>query len=237
MVLGAIGVAAGSIAIPLPAVSIANSVASLSQGVGAQQQNSESQGDSSSVDPDDPRLAKFMLRAHCSDEDDSPLGTSRWSCGTLYLDDPDPSLRKFEDGHEFSGFYVEYPGKAKPLGLVSTTKNDPPELNWIYTNKDTMALEYGGRSQSLPHITGPWDWIYDEERGTFEDWEWFGALEETEGSCVLYYDQDDDRLSSIRGERKVLECSLERILLLQGVFGRKCGTSLKNYSCRHFVVP
>ncbi|KAK0463621.1 uncharacterized protein EV420DRAFT_1099736 [Desarmillaria tabescens] len=219
MVLGAIGVAAGSIAIPLTAVSTATSVASLSQGVGAQQQNSGSQGDSSSADPNDPRLAKFTLRAHCSDEEDSPFREEIEDKqvilrnGKLYLDDPDPSRRKFEDGHEFSGFYVEYPWKAKPLGLVSTIKSNPPELNWIYVNEDTMALEYGGRSQSLLHLAGPWNWTDDEERVTFEDWEGFVALEETKCSWVLYYDQDDDRLSGIRGERKALECSLERILL------------------------
>jgi hypothetical protein len=65
-VLGILGVAAGSVAIPLAAVSTATSVAGISQGASAQQAGA--QGGGGGADPkDDPRVAKFSLRVNCED--------------------------------------------------------------------------------------------------------------------------------------------------------------------------
>jgi len=130
----------------------------------------------------------------------------------LYLDHPDPAHRRFHDGHPFAGFYLEYPSEVKPapLGLVSTISQDPPELNWIYVNKNTLEIKYGNKSQSLPHIVAPWDWTEDRQGLTLEGWEGFVALEETSGTWVLCYDREDDHLKSIRRHRRVLECALER---------------------------
>lgn len=62
-VLGIVGVAAGSVAIPLAAVSIATAVTGISQGVSASQNGGASE---QAADPkDDPRLAKFSLRVSC----------------------------------------------------------------------------------------------------------------------------------------------------------------------------
>lgn len=129
------------------------------------------------------------------------------------MDDPDPANRHFADGHPFSGFYLEYPIEGKPLALVSTIKPDPPELNWIYVDKNTLQLTYGNKTQSLPHIYGPWDWTEDMQAVTLEDYEGFVALEESEGSWILCYDRNDDHLKSLRETRRVVECSLERRLL------------------------
>jgi hypothetical protein len=46
-----------------------------------------------------------------------------------------------------------------------------------------------------------------------EGWEGFVALEESEGTWVVCYDREDNHLRSVRGRRRVLECSLERKVL------------------------
>lgn len=61
-IIGLVGVAAGSVAIPLSAVSTATSVAAISQGASAQSAGGQGAGDAK----DDPRLAKFSLRASCA---------------------------------------------------------------------------------------------------------------------------------------------------------------------------
>jgi hypothetical protein len=96
---------------------------------------------------------------------------------------------------------------------VSTIKSDPPELNWIYVNKDTLELTYGNKTQSLPHIFAPWDWTEDMQAATLEGWEGFVALEESEDNWILCYDRDDSQLEGHRGTRRVVECSLRRSML------------------------
>ncbi|KAK0232179.1 hypothetical protein EDD85DRAFT_774900 [Armillaria nabsnona] len=220
MVVGVIGVAAGAVAIPLAAVGAATSVASIAQGAGNQQRAAENNNNNNSApkeaDKNDPRLAKFTLYAHCSEE--APL--KEFVEGKqvvlrdhkLYLADPDMEKRK-EGGHGFAGFFIQYPWNSKPMGLVSTIQPDPPELNWIYVDKDTLVVTYGGKTQSLPHIVGPWDWTENQEKMTFEGWEGFVAMEESEGIWVLCYDQDEDLLVGVKGDKRVQECTLTRKVL------------------------
>ncbi|KAJ7460160.1 hypothetical protein FB451DRAFT_506498 [Mycena latifolia] len=65
---------------------------------------------------------------------------------TLCLDDSDPSHRTFDDGYPGAGLDLDYPA----IGLVSTISTDPPELNWIYADGDTLELKYGNKSASRP---------------------------------------------------------------------------------------
>jgi len=223
-VIGIIGVAAGSVAIPLSAVSTSTSVVAISQGVSAQQRGASGGGggDDAEADKSDPRLAKFNLVAKC--EPQTSAGSSALKLvngkivvlrkGRLFLDAADPDYRIFSDGHPFSGFYIDYPVGKKPLGLVSTISRDPPELNWIYADDDTLELKYGNKTASVNHIHGPWDWTADQQGLMLEEWEGFVAVEESPGVWGLYYDQDDDHLSSsgIAENRRVVECSLQRQL-------------------------
>src|ERR1700761_6624459 len=85
--------------------------------------------------------------------------------------------------HPFTGFYVMYPDDdrdPKERGLVSTISNDPPMLNWIYVDKNTLELKYGNRTQSIQQIVGAWDWTEDEAGVTLDGWEGFCAVEEEE---------------------------------------------------------
>lgn len=94
---------------------------------------------------------------------------------------------------------------------MSTISNDPPMLNWIYVDRNTLELRYGNRTQSIEHIVGPWDWTEDEVGVMLECWEGFVAVEEKDGWAV-YYDINDDRLDNGKkvGGKRVLQCSLER---------------------------
>ncbi|KAF8150249.1 hypothetical protein B0H34DRAFT_667276 [Crassisporium funariophilum] len=131
----------------------------------------------------------------------------------LYLDALDEKYRIFSDGHAFSGFYLEYPAGKKPLGLVSTISRDPPELNWIYVDRNTLHVKYGNKTQSIDHIHGPWDWTSNQAGLILEDWEGFVAVEESPGVFFLCYDQNDDHLESLGEKKRVVECNLQRHLL------------------------
>jgi len=69
-VLGILGVAAGSVAIPLAAVSTSTAVVGISQGVSAQQRGAGG-GGGEEADKDDPRVAKFNIVVECTDTQSS----------------------------------------------------------------------------------------------------------------------------------------------------------------------
>ncbi|KAH8833097.1 hypothetical protein DL96DRAFT_1523407 [Flagelloscypha sp. PMI_526] len=226
MVLGIIGTVIGTAAVPMAAVAVPNSavgvatsVVGLSQGFSNQQEAASKDGKDVTNPKEDPKLAKFNLHVHC-ESDSSARSRVHGKIVVLkdrkmYLDDPNPSKRKFKDAHPFSGFYIEWPFGVKPppQALVSTIKPDPPELNWIYIDKDTLQLGYGTKSQSLPHTCYPWDWTEDQQSLVFDGWEGFVALEETPGVWVVCYDANDDHLKKVRKGRRVLEVSLDRKVL------------------------
>jgi hypothetical protein len=115
-----------------------------------------------------------------------------------------------------------YPDESRvptERGLVSTISVDPPMLNWIYCDKQSLELRYGNRTASIEHVVGPWDWTEDESGVLLEDWEGFVAVEEDEREdglkWAVYYDKYDDDLGNGRkvdGKRR-LQCSLERRIL------------------------
>lgn len=101
------------------------------------------------------------------------------------------------------------------LGLVSQVADDPPLLNWIYVDKDTMELKYGNKSTSITHNVGPWDWTEDESAIMFDELESFTAVEDpTTKKWQVYVDMRDDSLEQVipKGRRK-LQISLKRILV------------------------
>ncbi|TFK22927.1 hypothetical protein FA15DRAFT_688143 [Coprinopsis marcescibilis] len=215
-IIGILGVACGSVAIPLAATATATSVVGISQGVSAQQRAAAGD-DSGEADKEDPRLSKFNLLVQSEDQSSSARHLLQNKCivlrqGKLYLDGADPNYRIFSDGHPFSGFYLDYPAGKKPMGLVSTISREPPELNWIYADRSDGCVKYGNKSASINHIHGAWDWTPDKTRLTLEEWEGFVAVEESPGVFFLAYDQNDDHLASLGEKRRVVECCLQRVL-------------------------
>lgn len=82
-------------------------------------------------------------------------------------------------GHKFNGYYFKYPSEQGYQGMVSTIQDDPPMLNWLYVDKDTGAVNYGSRKDTVGHIIGPWGWSEDEQFLTMDEDDWrFIAVEE-----------------------------------------------------------
>ncbi|KAJ9628675.1 hypothetical protein H2203_002577 [Taxawa tesnikishii (nom. ined.)] len=194
------------------------------------------------------RMLKFHLDVLCS----QPSRRARELHGgivvlrndKLYIEEQTASrMPKTRDGneqHPFTGFYLSYPDEDRPMtrGLVSTVSRDPPMLNWIYVDKDTMELKYSNRSGSIAHHVGDFDWTTEHPTDsnpscvTFDGWEGFVAVEETSnppvsrdsslasstsrdrdgqrGEWALYFDMQDDGLKGYKMGRRTLEVSLQR---------------------------
>jgi len=118
------------------------------------------------------------------------------------------------DYHPFTGFYLAYPDDERPYtrGLVSTISVDPPMLNWIYIDKDTLELKYASRSGSIKHHVGSFDWTSEDDDSsiTFDEWEGFLAVEEEPERWALYFDFNDDGLKGHKTGKKKVEISLVR---------------------------
>lgn len=85
------------------------------------------------------------------------------------------------------------------MGLVSQVQDDPPLLNWIYIDKNTMEIKYGNKSASIEHSIGPWDWTEDEGQVVFDDMEAafinaFYAVERLSGQWQLFFDMNGNQL-------------------------------------------
>jgi hypothetical protein len=89
--------------------------------------------------------------------------------------------------------------------------DDPPQLNWIYVDKDTYEVKYGLKKDTIGHITGPWNVTPIDRRLTFDGWEGWIVVEETEGVWALYFDVDDDGLDTKVGlDKRIMEIELTR---------------------------
>lgn len=105
------------------------------------------------------------------------------------------------------------------MGLVSQVADDPPLLNWIYIDKDTLEIKYGNRSASIEHHVGPWEWSEDEEQVIFDDMEAafsnaFYAVEKARGQWQLYFDLNGDALDEyIPRNMKKLLVQLHRTMI------------------------
>lgn len=126
-------------------------------------------------------------------------------------DDPD---RLEEEGHLFAGYFFPFPDKKwgrKGDGYVTTIADDPPQLNWVYVDKDTYEIKYGLRVDAEPHIVGPWNCTPIDKRLTFDGWEGFTVVEVEENKWQLFYDVDDDGLEKkVPMSKRIMEIELTR---------------------------
>ncbi|KAJ6555428.1 hypothetical protein DFH09DRAFT_1165352, partial [Mycena vulgaris] len=174
---------AGSVAIPLSAVSTAPSVAATSQGASAQQS-----GGQQKTILDWPSLAF----------EGADSGVRKDLDGKIVV------LRNRKTATPFRNSYLDYPVGAKLLRLVSTISKDPPQLNRIDTDNDTLELKYSNKSTN------------DRKALLLNGWEGFVTLEESPGVWGVHYDRDDHPSRHVRGNtRSVVEISLKRRILKQ----------------------
>jgi hypothetical protein len=95
--------------------------------------------------------------------------------------------------------------------MVSTISDDPPQLNWIYVDRDTCEVKYGNRLESEAHIIGPWDVTKMDRRVILMGWEGFTAVRYGPGEWALYFDVDDNGLQGVvPDEMKRMEIELVR---------------------------
>ncbi|KAM5343220.1 hypothetical protein ACJ41O_014186 [Fusarium nematophilum] len=128
----------------------------------------------------------------------------------LYLNLDDSPVQ----GHKFLGWYFKYPCEEGHLGLVSMVSDDPPALNWIYVDRDSHAVTYGARKDTVGHVIGPWGWSADDRFLTLEgDHDSFVAVEESKGRWAVYWDPEGD-VEEAAGEEACRPVRLRRRLQL-----------------------
>lgn len=124
------------------------------------------------------------------------------------------------DDHPFAGYFLPYPEQnwgRRGEGLVSTISDEPPQLNWIYVDRETYEVKYGTRAVSERHIVGPWDCTRIDKRITLEGWEGFMAVRVGLEEWALYFDREDDGLKGIVSpETRILEVVLMKRERRQG---------------------
>lgn len=107
-----------------------------------------------------------------------------------------------------------------PMGLVSQVWDDPPLLNWIYIDKDTMEVKYGNKSASITHNIGPWDWSEDEVQIVFDDMDAafinaFYAVERLPGKWQLFFDMKGDQFAGyLPAKMTKIQVELHRNLIV-----------------------
>ncbi|KAH8714599.1 hypothetical protein BGZ61DRAFT_531207 [Ilyonectria robusta] len=147
----------------------------------------KSQNASLSKEQEKFHLAPLMRRKGKSEE----AGVGVLVDNKLFLNLPERPV----EGHEFNGYYFKYPSEEGHLGMVSTIAVDPPMLNWIYIHRDTHAVEYGGRKETVGHVIGPWGWSDDERFLTLQgDHDAFVAVREEadDGRWAVYWDPEGE---------------------------------------------
>ncbi|RDW72947.1 hypothetical protein BP6252_06854 [Coleophoma cylindrospora] len=122
--------------------------------------------------------------------------------------------QRMDHEHLLAGYFFAYPGNPwgkRGDGYVSTISDDPPQLNWIYVDKDTYEVKYGLKADAEPHLCGPWTVSPIDRRLTFDGWEGFTVVEEYEDEWALYYDVDDDGLEEkVPADVPIMEIELTR---------------------------
>ncbi|KAI0175332.1 hypothetical protein BJ166DRAFT_588070 [Pestalotiopsis sp. NC0098] len=113
-------------------------------------------------------------------------------------------------GYPFAGYFLAFP-ETKYSGLVSQICDEPPQMNWIYVDRDTYEVKFGTRPWAEPNYTGPYDCTRQDRRLTFGGWEGFLAVKEGD-FWALYFDLEQDGLKSKLQEEgtPVLEVELLR---------------------------
>lgn len=130
-------------------------------------------------------------------------------------EEPDPD-RLDEQGHLFAGYFFPYPESKwgrRGDGYVTTIADDPPQLNWVYVDKETYEVKYGLKKDSEGQLVGPWTCSPVDRRLTFDGWEGFTVVEtERDSNCwQLYFDVDDNGLEGkVPLDKRIMEIELTR---------------------------
>jgi hypothetical protein len=117
--------------------------------------------------------------------------------------------------HPFSGYYLPYPD-SNFEGLVSTISDNPPQLNWIYLDPESLQIWHGLRVETEKGLPGPWGarvCADGEIRFLWDRWEGFMAVEtEEQGLWALCFDRHDNGLKGkVEEGKRIVELELIRV--------------------------
>lgn len=138
--------------------------------------------------------------------------SKNWISLQLYLENSIPIPEGYKPLHRFSGYYFNFPLPEPVQGMVSTISDDPPMLNWIYVDQDTMELKFGNKTTSQEHMIGSWGWSGNERELTMDDHAQFVVVEEDTEAWGVYYDKSGD-WSDLPIEGRILDVELERCII------------------------
>jgi hypothetical protein len=92
-------------------------------------------------------------------------------------------------------------------------------LNWIFVDKDTHEVRFGGKKATEGHVIGPWGWSADEHFLTLQqDPVCFTTKKGDDGRWSVYWDPDGELRSG--GGGGGLPLRLRRRMMQQGVESR-----------------
>jgi hypothetical protein len=134
------------------------------------------------------------------------------SKGKIVVGVDDEQQQEQAEGMQFKGFFNTFPTEdedPKPRGFVCVGLGQPPEVGFLYIDRDTSEIKYGNRSTSTPHIHGSWNMTEDGENILLEEEELFVAVKGKTGVWSLYWDKNDDGSAMPTG-RPAIPVSIER---------------------------
>ncbi|OOO07352.1 hypothetical protein OAory_01038520 [Aspergillus oryzae] len=133
------------------------------------------------------KKSRFHLVAACDIDADSESRRQEVHNASVYLGSdkrlyitkhPTPSMTAF------NGHFFELPDLAQGNlnGLVAISGETPPTLRWVYLDKNTYEMRWGGKQDREGHIGGPFDLTRDGDYLALNDTQrWLALrLEDTE---------------------------------------------------------
>ncbi|KAF7626185.1 hypothetical protein AFCA_013214 [Aspergillus flavus] len=173
------------------------------------------------------KKSRFHLVAACDIDADSESRRQEVHNASVYLGSdkrlyitkhPTPSMTAF------NGHFFELPDLAQGNlnGLVAISGETPPTLRWVYLDKNTYEMRWGGKQDREGHIGGPFDLTRDGDYLALNDTQrWLALrLEDTEqdateavaGVWRLCCDWEENNGASLSIDTPSMPIYLRRVL-------------------------
>ncbi|KAK6811655.1 hypothetical protein RU639_012599 [Aspergillus parasiticus] len=173
------------------------------------------------------KKSRFHLVAACDIDADSESRRQEVHNASVYLG---PDKKLYITKHPtpsmtaFNGHFFELPDLAQGNlnGLVAISGETPPTLRWVYLDKDTYEMRWGGKQDREGHIGGPFELTRDGDYIALNDTQrWLALrLEDTEqdgteagaGVWRLCCDWEENNGASLSIDTPSMPIYLRRVL-------------------------
>ena len=124
----------------------------------------------------------------------------------------------------FNGHFFESPDlqQGNLNGLVAISGETPPTLRWVYLDKETYQMRWGGKQDREGHIGGPFDLTHDRDYIALNDTQRWLALREEDaeqdgreaavGLWRLCCDYEENNGASLPVDTPRMQIYLRRVL-------------------------